>query len=84
MIKKTYLLIAIGLLASLLMASCGTKKEESNEVTETTAFDSTAPFDDIISNIAYINDGAVCFDYFNDALKPKCRDSTGQHAPGSN
>jgi len=57
MIKKTYLLIAIGLLASLLMASCGTKKEESNEVTETTAFDSTAPFDDIISNIAYINDG---------------------------
>lgn len=56
MVKKTYLLLAIGVIASLLITSCGTKSEESN-TTETTSYVSTAPYDDIISNVAYIDDG---------------------------
>lgn len=50
MIKKAYLLMAVGIISSILLASCG-------KTTEKETIDINAPYDDIISGISYIDDG---------------------------
>lgn len=57
MIKKTYFLLAIGLISGLLMTSCGNSNNEATETTEEATIDMSAPYDDIISGISYIDDG---------------------------
>lgn len=58
MFKKIYLLIVVGIISSLLMASCGTTTESTTENTEeTTAYNSSMPYEDVISNVSYIDDG---------------------------
>ncbi len=58
MIKKKYLLPVAAIITSLLIASCGTSHSDTSETTEeTTAYSSETPYEDVISDISYIDDG---------------------------
>ena len=58
MFKKVYLLPIIAILTSFIMLACGSENTVNTEtMEETTVYDSSIPYDDIISNVSYIEDG---------------------------